>query len=112
MKESQLDRLNYHVKNTLNTVSSILGLQMLEFGIDAKTKTILQQNKLRIEALAMIQDAISYGRNSKKINLQKYIKNLVRLINKSYDKDLVVDVDIKDIYLSNTDYERNWYYLK
>ncbi len=100
-KEILLKEIHHRIKNNLNKISSMIGLQMLsiENGKIEDTEEVLRKSKLRIEAMAMVHDALYRTDNLEKIKFEKYIKNLTQLINQTYGKHIPVEVRSDDIYL-------------
>jgi len=100
-KEILLREIHHRIKNNLNKISSMIGLQMMniENGKIEDTEEVLRKSKLRIEAMAMVHDALYKTNNLKKIRFEKYIKNLTQLINQTYGKNIPVEVHSDDIYL-------------
>ncbi len=100
-KEILLKEIHHRIKNNLNKVSSMIGLQILsiENGKIEDTGEVLRKSKLRIEAMAMVHDALYRTDNLEKINFEKYIKNLTKLINQTYDRNMPVEVRSDNIYL-------------
>ena len=100
-KEILLKEIHHRIKNNLNKISSMIGLQILNLK-DRRaedTEEILRQSKLRIEAMAMVHDALYKNNNLEKIKFEKYIKNLTQLVNQTYDKNIPIEVRSDDIYL-------------
>ena len=95
-----LKEIHHRIKNNLNKISSMIGLQILsvENGKTEDTKEVLKKSKLRIEAMAMVHDALYKTNNLEKIKFKKYIKNLIQLVNQTYGKDISVEVHSDDIY--------------
>lgn len=100
-KEILLKEIHHRIKNNLNKISSMIGLQMLslENGKIEDTEEVLRKSKLRIEAMAMVHDALYKANDLEKINFEKYIKNLTQLVNQTYGRDISVEVRSDDIYL-------------
>ena len=96
-----LKEIHHRIKNNLNKISSMIGLQMLSIknGQTEAIEEVLRKSKLRIEAMAMVHDALYKTNNLEKINFAKYIKNLTRLINQTYGKNIPVEVRSDDIHL-------------
>jgi len=100
-KEILLREIHHRIKNNLNKISSMLGLQILNIG-NAKTEDteeVLRKSKLRIEAMGMVHDTLYKSNNLEKINFKKYITNLTQLINQTYGRDIPVEVRSDNIYL-------------
>jgi len=100
-KEILLKEIHHRIKNNLNKISSMIGLQMLsiENGKIEDTEEVLRKSKLRIEAMAMVHDALYKTNNLEKIRFEKYIKNLTQLINQTYGKNIPIEIRSDDIYL-------------
>jgi len=101
-KEILLKEIHHRIKNNLNKISSMIGLQMLsiENGKTEDAGEVLRKSKLRIEAMAVVHDALYRTNNLEKIKFNKYIENLTQLVNQSYGKNIPVKVHSDDIYLS------------
>lgn len=97
-----LNEIHHRIKNNLNMVASILGLQILSMKgeEDEKAKEILKNSKLRIEAIAMIHDNLYKERHIRKVKFQNYIENLTSLVCSTYNKEMTVKVEADDIFLS------------
>jgi len=106
MKPKQSDKttqseIDHQVKNNLNIVTSILGLQILGLkkGSGEKAEDVLIKSKLRIDALAMIHDSKYKSKNLVTIDFKKYVKDLCMLINKTYNSNIKVKIDADDLSL-------------
>jgi len=100
-KEILLKEIHHRIKNNLNKISSMIGLQILsiENGKIEDTEEVLRKSKLRIEAMAMVHNALYRTNNLEKIRFEKYIKNLTQLVNQTYGKNIPVEIHSDDIYL-------------
>jgi two-component sensor histidine kinase len=99
MKKEQKDtsiqkEIDHRIKNNLNIVSSILGLQIssLNNGSVYKTTDILKESKLRIDALAMVHDASHKSEDLKNVDFKKYVQQLCNMINNTYNSDMAIEV--------------------
>ena len=101
VKELLLKEIHHRIKNNLNVVASILGLQMRNVKKETSHNTyeILKTNKLRIESIAMIHEALYKDYNTEKVDFKNYTLALTELINKTYNKNIEVNIDTKNIYL-------------
>jgi two-component sensor histidine kinase len=79
----------------------MIGLQMLSIknGQTEESEEILRKSKLRIEAMAMVHDALYRTNNLEKINFAKYMKNLTQLINQTYGKNISIEIHAESIHL-------------
>jgi len=93
--------IDHRIKNNLNIVSSILGLQIsgLKNGSVYKTTDILKESKLRIDALAMVHDASQKSDDLVNVDFKKYVKQLCSLINDTYNTDIIVEVQTDQVDL-------------
>jgi len=100
-KSILLKEIHHRIKNSLNKISSMIGLQILSIknGNIEDTEEVLRKSKLRIEAMAMVHDALYKTRDIGKIEFDDYIKNLTSLIKHTYDRSLSVEVCNNHKYL-------------
>ncbi len=100
-KEILLKEIHHRIKNNLNKISSMIGLQMLsiENGKAEDTNEVLRKSKLRIEAMGMVHDALYKTHDLEKIKFDIYMHNLIRLVNQTYGNDISSVVRSDDIYL-------------
>ncbi len=92
--ELLLKEIHHRVKNNLNTIASIIGLQI--FDLDEKrasdSKEILQNTKLRIESIAMIHESLYKHIETEMIDFGEYIRNLSTLINRTLGRNIGVHI--------------------
>ena len=90
-----LREIHHRVKNNLNIVASILGLERLESNIDEVHK-LINQNKLRIESIAMVHEILYKSDDLENINFKTYITKLSEhiLITESNHNTVYLDIDI------------------
>ncbi len=100
-KEILLKEIHHRIKNNLNMIASIMGLQILslENGNQYDPKIILRDSKIRIEAMALVHEAIYKNNDLDKINFEKYINNLLKLINQTYKKNIDIELHSDIDYL-------------
>ncbi len=93
-KEILLKEIHHRIKNNLNMMASIMGLQILslENGSYYDPKVILRDSKIRIEAMALIHEAIYKNSNLDRVDFEKYVNNLISLINQTYRKDISIEI--------------------
>lgn len=94
-KATILKEIHHRIKNNLNMIASIIGLQILnlEKTTPQNTKEILTKSKLRIEVVAMIHQSLYHQQNLEEINFKNYTKELVNLILRTYDQKVHIDID-------------------
>ena len=100
-KEILLKEIHHRIKNNLNKISSMIGLQVLniENGNIENTEEVLRKSKLRIEAMGMVHETLYKTNDLEKINFKKYVTNLTQLINQTYGRNIPVEVYSDDIDL-------------
>jgi two-component sensor histidine kinase len=96
-KDTLLKEIHHRIKNNLNMMASIMGLQIISFENEHNQdpKEILTNSKLRIEAIAMIHESLYHNKNIECVNFKIYSKNLTDLIISTYDKKIDVKIDSK-----------------
>ncbi len=92
--------IDHRIKNNLNLISSILGLQILNLdqNLEDKSIEILSKSKLRIDVISLVHDALCDSGDFTLIDFKKYLKNLVKLISKIYDHNFIVDINCEKIF--------------
>jgi two-component sensor histidine kinase len=93
--ENILKEIHHRIKNNLNMIASIFGLQIinLQKGISKSTQELLKDNKMRVEAIAMIHESLYKNQNIGEVSFEEYTQNLTNLINKAYDRNISVQID-------------------
>jgi two-component sensor histidine kinase len=100
-KEILLYEIHHRIKNNLNKMASVLGLQIMNIKTHT-TKNItdaLLNSKLRIEAMAMVHESIYKQNKFDSIDLLDYITNLTELINRAYGKNVKTKINTGDMVL-------------
>lgn len=92
--ETLLKEIHHRIKNNLNIIASIFGLQILNLqkGVSKSTEEVLNDNKMRIEAIALIHESLYQNHDIGKVPFDEYAKNLTTLINKTYNRNISVDI--------------------
>ena len=87
--------IDHRIKNNLNMISAILGLQILNLknGSDESSEEILQKSKLRIDALVMVHDALYLGKQKEGIDFVQYVNALSEKIGETFHKILNVKIE-------------------
>lgn len=99
VKTFLLQEIHHRIKNNLNIIASILGIQMLNIrrGITKDAYEVLHENKLRIESIAMIHESLYKGHRLDRLGFHKYVSSLTTLINEAYEKDIAVLIEADSI---------------
>ncbi len=97
IKNMLLHEVHHRVKNNLNLVASILGLNANM--IDSKTtKTFLESNQKRIESMAILHEILYKQDRANSADISDYIHKLLAHILKSVtQKDVNVDCNIEHV---------------
>jgi len=78
-KEILLKEIHHRIKNNLNVISSILGLQKLESN-HPEIDSIIDQNKLRIESISLAHEILYMSSDIENIEFKTYVQKLVHQI--------------------------------
>jgi two-component sensor histidine kinase len=92
-KQFLLKEIHHRVKNNLNLISSILGLQL------DKDDKFLKNNQQRISSIATLHE-ILYKQDYTNNNFKEYVKSLADKILNIYNKKVDFNIDISNLYLS------------
>ncbi len=93
--------IHRRVKNSLNTISSILGLQINALNIvsEKNTKEILENSKQRIETIAINHEALYQNHDLGEVPFNVYAQNLVDMINQAHNRNISVQIESNQISL-------------
>jgi len=99
-KEILLKEIHHRVKNNLNIVASILGLEKFESDTKEVHK-LIHQNKLRIESIAMVHEILYESSDLEQIDFKTYIQKLTtHILQTEADKKIDVKLDIVKLSLN------------
>jgi len=96
-KELLLKEVHHRVKNNLNIISSMLGLQMLRE--DDHLKEIFEKNRLRIDSIAMVHEILYKHSDFEKINVYEYLSQLSSMIVDMSESNAEVNIGNKTLFL-------------
>ena len=93
-----LKEIHHRVKNNLNLIASILGIQGLESS-SAEVHELIEQNKLRLESIALAHEMLYKQDDLANIELKSYIEKLTEHILKTNEGTENIKVHIEMISL-------------
>jgi two-component system, sensor histidine kinase PdtaS len=97
-KEMLLQEVHHRVKNNLNIISSMLGLQMLRES-DSIVQDVFQKNRLRIDSIAMVHEILYKHKDFEKIDIYEYLHQLSSFLLEMFEEKFEVIVKSKNLLL-------------
>jgi len=96
-----LKEIHHRVKNNLNIVASILGLEKFESDTE-EVHQLIMKNKLRIESIAMVHEILYENSNLEHIDFESYVRKLSKhiLTTESQDNSIEMRFDIVKLELN------------
>ncbi|MDI6881272.1 MAG: histidine kinase dimerization/phosphoacceptor domain -containing protein [Methanothermobacter sp.] len=98
-RELLLREIHHRVKNNLQIISSLLGIQERKIE-DPKSKGILSSSRDRIKSISLLHEHLYQSEDLAKVKIRDYIKNLTSMIIQTYTTDIRIETDIDDITLN------------
>lgn len=101
-KEVLLKEIHHRVKNNLQIITSLLGLQS-SFIDDDKTSALFRYSQYRINSMAMIHEMLYKADDVSKINYEDYVAKLISNLivsMKGTDNNIKLEVDVPKIHLN------------
>ncbi|MEW6266663.1 MAG: PAS domain S-box protein [Thermodesulfobacteriota bacterium] len=83
-KETLLQEVHHRIKNNLQIIVSLLGLQSRRIK-DKKVQEVFQESKNRVMALSLVHEVLYKSSSLEAISLDKYIFRLARSLASAYD---------------------------
>ena len=96
-KELLLKEVHHRVKNNLNIISSLLGLQQLAQN-DPEIAEMMQKNRLRIDSIAMVHELLYKHEDFEKIDIHDYLEQLTKSVTSMCHEE--IDIEIYGNHLS------------
>ena len=92
--------VNHRVKNSLQLVSSLVGLQRRATQ-NEEVRDALSQTIERVMAIASLHDIMQQTESGTKVNLRKLVDDLCRLLRKILPPQITIETDIIDVDVSS-----------
>lgn len=83
-KEFLLKEIHHRVKNNLETISSLLTLQIAKIG-DPKFKQIMEETYIRVQSMGMIHLSLYREGNLKEVEMKEFFEGLGKFILDTFD---------------------------
>ncbi len=100
-KELHLREIHHRVKNNMQIISSLLGLQS-RYASEEKYRKMLTDSQNRIVSMSLIHEKLYRSNDMTKIDVKDYIRDLVNNLYRSYgtgESMVVFNADDEDIFL-------------
>jgi PAS domain S-box-containing protein len=100
-KEALLQEVHHRVKNNLQIISSLLGLQAASVE-DERAVDILRDSRGRIRSMAFIHEKLYGSKDLAKIDFSEYIRDLTAALMGSYSESvsrISLRLDLEEVYL-------------
>lgn len=96
--ETLMRELHHRVKNNLQVISSLLGLQSMKLS-DPRAKEAIEEGKSRVRAMSMIHQRLYTDKNIISIDFDEYTKDLVHELKSTYqpNRDIKLELNIPEI---------------
>ena len=102
-KKILLKEIHHRVKNNLNIMISILGLQEEKY-TSKEIHNFIKQNKLRIKSIALVHELLYQNSDFDSINVQSYICNLTQhILSSSKKHNITLSTNVNDVELDISD---------
>ncbi|MDG5816903.1 histidine kinase dimerization/phosphoacceptor domain -containing protein [Chitinispirillales bacterium ANBcel5] len=98
-KETLIQEIYHRTKNNMQVIANILELQA-EFAGNAQVNRTIQESVSRINTMALAHEKLYTSKDLSRINLNEYIRNLVKqmlVTHKKSSEHIIVTFDIEEI---------------
>jgi two-component sensor histidine kinase len=101
IKELLINEIHHRVKNNLNLISSILGLQLKNAGKEGRK--LIKSNQKRVEAMALLHKILYTKGIECENNFRQYVKDLIDNLIVTANKEIKVEKNIQSVHLDLDD---------
>ncbi|TFH42057.1 MAG: response regulator [Chrysiogenales bacterium] len=101
-KEVLLKEIHHRVKNNMQVVSSLLGLQSAAITEGADIRGAFNDMQNRIKSMAIVHENLYHSEDFSRVDFREYIRSLVMNISHSFGIDgerIRVSIDVEDVAL-------------
>jgi two-component sensor histidine kinase len=101
-KEILLAEVHHRVKNNLQIIVSLLGLQAREIG-DERVRVAFEESRNRIKSMALVHEQLYRSREYAKIEFESYVDQLASTLFNMYQVEperVRIEIDADDVYLN------------
>jgi two-component sensor histidine kinase len=96
--ETLLREIHHRVKNNLNLIAALLGMQKMNSDC-AEVHTLVEQNRLRLESIAMVHEMIYQQDDLEKISFEAYITRLADHVMRTESSDHRIRIESRMVPL-------------
>lgn len=103
-KEVLLAEIHHRVKNNLAVITGLLELQRLNSD-NEDAQRILKDSQMRVNSIALVHELLYKSDNFSEVDIKVYIKDIVRTISNSLEKDNIpvhIEYDLDNVELEIT----------
>jgi len=100
-KEVLLREVHHRVKNNMQVIQSLFGLQMRQIS-DERVDKVFSEAQNRIRSMSLVHEMLYKSKDLARIDLNEYLNSLVRGLFQSFrvnSRKIRMEIDCKDLYL-------------
>lgn len=85
-KEAMVQEVHHRVKNNMQVISSLLGLQSMYLE-DDKVQSALQESQNRVHSMAMVHEKLYQSKNLSSVDIKEYLNEIMQYLLSNYQMD-------------------------